>query len=93
MGSPISPIIANMFMEMFEIKALATAHNLPYFCRRYIDDTSTVQKKHQLQCLFEHINSQYERIGFTMEEQYSEGNLSMLDVMWRREGDKIGTDM
>ena len=25
MGSPISPLIANMFMEEFEIKALSTA--------------------------------------------------------------------
>ena len=31
MGSPISPIIANMFMEKFEIKALATAPNPPRF--------------------------------------------------------------
>ena len=28
-----------------------------------------------------------------MDEQDSEGNLPMLDVMWRREGDKIRTDV
>ena len=47
-----------------------------------------VQKKHHVQGLFEHINGQHERIAFTVEK-----NLPMLDVMWRREGDKISTDV
>ena len=42
MGSPISPIITNMFMEMIEIKALATAPNPPHFCGWYVDNTGTV---------------------------------------------------
>ena len=29
MGSPISPLIANLFMEEFEVKALSTAQNPP----------------------------------------------------------------
>ena len=66
-------IIANMLMEMFEIKALATAPNPPRFRGRYVDDTGTVQKKHHIQGLFEHINGQHESIAFTVEEQDSEG--------------------
>ena len=54
---------------------------------------ATVQKKHHIQGLFEHINGQHESITFTVEEQDSEGNLPMLNVMWRQEGDKIGTDV
>ena len=83
MGSPISPIIANMFMEMFEIKALATAPNPSCFWGWYADDTGRVQKKHHVQGLYEHINSQHESIAFTVEERDSEGNLPMLDLMWR----------
>ena len=82
-ASPFSPIFANMFMEVFEIKALATAPNLPCFWGWYIDDTGTVQKKHYVQGLFKHINSQHESIAFTVEEQDSKGYLPMLDVMWR----------
>ena len=92
MGSPISLIITNMFMEILEIKALSTTPNPPCFWGWYIDDTVTVQKKHHVTGLFEH-NGQHESIAFTVEEQDSEGNLPMLDVMWRREGDRIITNV
>ena len=37
MESPISPIVANLYMEEFEDKALSTSphHSL---CKRYLDD-------------------------------------------------------
>ena len=41
MGSPVSPVIANIYMEMFEGLALAT--NLaPGVWKRYVDDTFCV---------------------------------------------------
>ena len=70
MGSTISLIITNMFMETFEIKALVTTPNPPCFWGLYIDGTGTVEKKHHIQGLelFEHTNSQHESIAFTVEE-------------------------
>ena len=38
MGSPLSPVIANLFMEEFEKKALATAMLKPGFWFRYVED-------------------------------------------------------
>ena len=35
MGSPISPIVANLFMEDFEVKAIQTAKNPPKMWKRY----------------------------------------------------------
>ena len=43
MGSPISPLIVNLFMEEFEVKALSTAPTL-HLWLRFVDDTFVVQK-------------------------------------------------
>jgi hypothetical protein len=55
MGSPVSPIVANLYMEAFETKALATAPIKPTVWYRYVDDTFVVihdyevdRPKHQI---------------------------------------------
>ena len=42
MGSPINPIVANLFMEDFEVKTINTAKNLPKMWKRYVDDTCVI---------------------------------------------------
>ena len=42
MGSPISPIVDNPFMEDFEKRAIETSPHPLCFWRRFVDDTFTI---------------------------------------------------
>ncbi|XP_072025352.1 uncharacterized protein [Amphiura filiformis] len=79
MGSPVSPIVVNLFMEQFERTALDSFTGTPpshWF--RYVDDTWVKLRKDQLTPFFEHINGVNEHIKFT-QEPIKEGKLAFLD--------------
>ena len=80
MGSPVSPITANLFMEDFETKALASYPNPPRFWGRYIDDTLVIIKSDQIDSFTTHINSQYPAIKFTIEKEV-DNKIPVLDVL------------
>ena len=67
MGSPISLLIANLFMEEFEVKALLSAPHPPCLWVRFVDDTLVIQKAEHSQQLLHHISSQDLNIQFTAE--------------------------
>lgn len=69
MGSPVSPIVCNLYMEDFEQKALATSDVSPDWWRRYVDDTHTVQKKEYSQQFTDHLNSVDPDIKWTTERE------------------------
>ena len=81
MGSPLSPIIANLYMEEFETKALNTAPNPPTLWKRFVDDTFVVSKKCHQEEFFHHINSIEDSIQFTAEDTKADGTLPFLDVL------------
>ena len=56
MGSPVSPIVANIYMEVFEDRANNTALHPPRIWRIYVDDTFVVQQKSHKEEFFQHIN-------------------------------------
>ena len=55
MGSPVSPIVANLYMKHFERKALSTVP-IPRLWVRYVDDTFVIQQEGHKQTFLEHIN-------------------------------------
>ncbi len=59
MGSPLSPIFANIFMEFLEDIALQTANIKPSLWLRYVDDTFTLwpHNRQSLNMFLEHLNS------------------------------------
>ena len=45
MGSPVSPIVANIYMEYLEQNSLSTAPHPPRFWCRFVDDTLSSTRK------------------------------------------------
>ncbi len=81
MGSPVSPIVANLFMEHFEQQALQTALVRPRLWKRYVDDTFTICKKDQVTTFIDHINGVDECIKFTSELETEGGEIAFLDSL------------
>ena len=84
MGSPLSPVMTNLFMEEFEKKALATSTLKSRFWFRYVDDTLSSSWAHGLENLhryLEHINSLHPFIKFTLEMQKEDKTIPFLDVL------------
>ena len=87
MGSPLSPIIANLYMEAFEKEAINTAPDPPTFWRRFVDDTFVIIQKAKEDSFFNHINSIDNKIQFTKEASRSDGSMPFLDTLVTINGD------
>ena len=79
MGSPVSPIVANLYMEHFEKQALETARNPPSIWFRYVDDTMTKLHEYHVEEFSDHLNSIDEHIKFTSEAEEN-GKIPFLDT-------------
>uniref|UniRef100_A0A5S6R5A3 Reverse transcriptase domain-containing protein n=1 Tax=Trichuris muris TaxID=70415 RepID=A0A5S6R5A3_TRIMR len=93
MGSPLSPVFAEIFMENLEDNAFSTV-NLQYqpkFFKRYVDDIFVLIKKGNEEKFLKHLNSLFRNvIIFTMEKE--KGNmLPFLDVQIMRRNNSLKT--
>ena len=81
LGSPLSPVIANFFMEEFEKKAIEQAAHKPVCCFRYVDDTFVIwpHGQEKLTEFLSHLNGLHNKVQFTMEKE-EEGHLPFLDI-------------
>ena len=86
MGSPVSAVVANLYMEFFEEVALRSAPVRPRLWKRYVDDTCCIVKKGTAEVLLEHLNKIRPSIQFTLELE-KDGTLPFLDTHLRRKGD------
>ena len=87
MGSPLSPIIANLYMEAFEKESISTAPDPPTFWRRFVDDTFVIIQKAKEDSFFNHINSIDNKIQFAKEASRSDGSMPFLDTLVTINGD------
>ena len=81
MGSPVSPIVANLYMEHFEREALHSASNPPRYWYRFVDDTWVIQQSIHKQGFLEHIDNIDPTIKCTVEGSQGNGGIPFLDAL------------
>ena len=81
MGSPTRPIVANLYMDDFETKAINTAEYPQRIWKRYVDDTCVVIDSAKKERFLEHINNIDPLIQFTTEDAKADGSIPFLDTI------------
>ena len=81
MGSPVAPVIANIWMEHFEEKALATGPDLIRLWLRYVDDIFCIIRgtRQEADIYLHHLNSIHPKMVFTYEME-TDRSLPFLDI-------------
>ena len=86
MGSPVSRVVGNIFMEHTEEMVMQHPPLPVRFWRRYVDDTFSFLRRSSVERVLNHLNSISPSITFTVEQE-AEGRLPFLDSLVTREGD------
>ena len=81
MGSPISPIVANLYMEDFEIRGISSAVHPPSIWKRFVDDTFVVIESSRKEEFLDHINNINPHSQFTTEDAKLDVSLPLLDTI------------
>ena len=79
MGSPISGVIANLYMDSFEQQATTTSAYKPRIWKHYVDATFTILDRGNIDSFLQHLNNQQPSIHFTMETE-NDYKLAFLDT-------------
>ena len=92
MGSPLSPILADIVMDHLLVSVLPLLPEQPGFIHKYVDDLVLTLPDDRIDTTLEIFNGFNEHIQFTMEREVN-GQLPFLDVLLLRGVDnRIHTD-
>ena len=80
MGSPVSPVTANIYMEHFEFLVIPTSPTLIRWWLRYVDDVHSATSIDQVNKLQEHLKSIDPHIKFAIELPGTDG-LPFQDIL------------
>ena len=74
MGSPLAPVLANLFMGHYEKECLSNYDGvLPSYYTRYVDDIYSVFNSHdEAKRSFSYLNSRQPNVKFTMETEVNQ---------------------
>ena len=90
MGSPLGPVLANIFMVELKRNIIPPLSNDILLWKRYVDDTICFIKLTSINKVLEILNSYHINIKFTIEIE-SENKISFLDVLLIRSNSLIST--
>ena len=79
MGSPLSPIIADLTLQDLEIKILSSLLFRPLFYYRYVDDILCAVPEESIEMLINTFNSYHNRLQFTIEKS-EQNKINFLDT-------------
>ena len=91
MGSPLSPVIANLVMERLEQQCMSTLTQKqiqPKMYRRYVDDCFCVAEERHIDEILKTFNDFHSKIQFTLELE-TENNIKFLDLRLTRNKEQI----
>ena len=91
MGSPVSPIFADIVMTDLEEECINKLSFKPIIYKRYVDDTLICIPANELHEVIKLFNSYHPRLQFTHEVEV-DGKINFLEVSLIRKGNKIITD-
>ena len=80
MGSLVSSMVANLYMEHFEREVLWSA-SAPRYWFRFVDDTFVIQQQAPKQAFLDHTSSIDPAIKFTVEGYQGTGAILFLDTL------------
>ena len=90
MGSPLGPVLANIFMVKLERNTIPALSNDMLLWKRYVDDTICLIKITSINKVLDTLNSYHTNIKFTIEIE-PENKISFLDVLLIRSNSLIST--
>jgi len=85
MGGPASSVVAEIYMQEYDKKALL-CQTPPKAYERFVDDTFSIIKRTHLQIFFDYINSLHPKTQFTIAEA-NDGSIPFLDTLLKRNDD------
>ena len=92
MGSPIGPILSNIFMVDLETTVLPTLTSYMTNWKRYVDDTICYINENAIENVLTKLNSHHSNIKFTYEKE-KDNKISFLDVLIERSEGTVTTSV
>ena len=88
MGSPLGPVLANIFMVELESVLFPKLNDHVKKWRRFVDDTFVYNKRGSIEYVLSMINSFHDNIKSTYEQE-NNNRLPFLDVLFIRDDEKM----